>query len=84
MGEAVTEVSFLKDMGDFCIKGRADLVVPEKRMVIDYKTDADLSERMKEYEAQLALYAICLGSTEAYIYSVRDGSLLPISMDREN
>jgi ATP-dependent helicase/nuclease subunit A len=82
MPGAMEEVSFLKDMGDFCIKGRADLFLPEKRMVIDYKTDADLSERMKEYEVQLTLYAICLESTEACIYSVRDGALIPVRMDR--
>ncbi len=80
-GEGMEEVSFLKDMGDFYIKGRADLLISDT--VIDYKTDADIAARMKEYEVQLCLYSIALGTEKACIYSVKDGKLLPVTLNKE-
>jgi len=83
MKEAVMEVELFRDFGDFCIKGRADLFVPEKNIVVDYKTDVDLTQRINEYKIQLTLYSLCLNDAKPYIYAVRDGVLLPVSMDRE-
>jgi len=80
--EAVTEVELFRDFGDFCIKGRADLFIPEKNMVVDYKTDVDLTQRINEYKIQLTLYSICLNDARAYIYAVREGLLLPVDVDR--
>jgi len=79
--EGIEEVSFLKDMGDFYIKGRADLLISDT--VVDYKTDADIAARMKEYEVQLCLYSIALGTEKACIYSVKDGKLLPVTLNKE-
>jgi ATP-dependent helicase/nuclease subunit A len=82
MEKAESEVELFRDFGDFCIKGRADLFIPEKNMVVDYKTDVDLTQRINEYKIQLTLYSLCLNDARAYIYSVRDGTLLPVDMDR--
>lgn len=82
MEKAESEVELFRDFGAFCIKGRADLFIPEKNMVVDYKTDVDLTQRRKEYDVQLTLYSLCLNDARAYIYAVREGVLLPVDVDR--
>jgi CRISPR/Cas system-associated exonuclease Cas4 (RecB family) len=79
--DIMQEVALFKDMGDFYINGRADLLISDT--VIDYKTDVDIAARIKEYEVQLCLYSIALGAEKAYIYSVKDGKLLPVTLNKE-
>jgi len=78
--DEMQEVALFKDMGSFYIRGRADLVLflDGKTMVVDYKTDADIGVRIDDYRIQLSLYSLCFDNPELYIYSVREGKLIPI------
>ena len=78
---AETPVLF-RDAAGFLVEGKIDLLFEEESgfVLVDYKTDLDLTKRMPEYAAQLFDYAAALGALglektvqAAYLLSARTG-----------
>jgi ATP-dependent helicase/nuclease subunit A len=85
---AETPVLF-RDSSGFLVDGKIDLLFEEDSgyVLVDYKTDRDLSLRMQEYRAQLAdyaaaLFAVGLGKpvAAAYLLSARTGEAVPVAL----
>ena len=76
-----------RDQAGFLVEGKIDLLFEEEAgfVLVDYKTDRDLTKRMPEYAAQLADYKAALASlglgkpvTAAHLLSARNGKAAKI------
>jgi ATP-dependent helicase/nuclease subunit A len=83
---AETPVLF-RDEAGFLVEGKIDLLFEEESgfVLVDYKTDRDLTKRMPEYTAQLSDYAAALRVlglprpvAAAFLLSARTGEATPV------
>jgi len=79
-----------RDGSGFLVDGKIDLLFEEDAgfVLVDYKTDRDLSVRMPEYRAQLSDYAAALSAlglgkpvTQAYLLAARSGEAVEVPLD---
>src|SRR5262249_23399832 len=80
-----------RDAAGYLVEGKIDLLFEEQDgfVVVDYKTDRDISRRLPEHQAQLADHAAALAAlglarpiTAAYLLSARDGRAIEVALGR--
>lgn len=82
------EVPFTLSLGGQLLRGTADAVV-DRRLLVDFKTGKAHSERQRQYEWQLRLYALAMqkslgiGPDRAMLYYTDNGEMCDVDISEE-
>ncbi|HXJ43851.1 MAG TPA: PD-(D/E)XK nuclease family protein, partial [Bryobacteraceae bacterium] len=81
------EWDFIAEIEATLVRGTVDLWFQDERgrVIVDYKTDdvsaAEAVARAREYAPQLALYAIALGESRAFLHFLRPNLVVEVPVD---